>query len=128
MLDHIGINVSNLERSRAFYTRVLAPLGYEMRKLHPGAIGFGSATPVQGADPGGDFWIREGIPHSQCVHVAFRAASQAQVHAFYTAALAAGAIDNGAPGPRRHYHAHYYAAFVRDPDGYNIEAVTHAPG
>jgi len=61
------------------------------------------------------------------IHVAFRAAGRAQVRAFYEAAMASGGKDNGAPGPRPHYHEHYYGAFVRDPDGHNVEAVCHEP-
>lgn len=125
MLDHLAIDVSDLARSRAFYEQALAPLGYVLRGLHAQSIAFGNATPAPGDDPGGSFWICQGTPQPQCVHLAFRAPNRAAVQAFYLAALAEGGTDNGAPGLRPHYHAHYYAAFVLDPDGYNVEAVVH---
>ncbi len=74
-----------------------------------------------------EFWISRGTPSSPSVHVAFRVQSHALVEAFYSAALAAGGRDNGSPGLRPHYHHNYYAAFVLDPDGHNIEAVCHEP-
>lgn len=125
MLDHIDFAVTDLARSRAFYERALAPLGMSLlieidRKHgdgHQGA-GFGSADrPV--------FWIGGGHPPSGRLHVAFAAQSRAAVDAFHEGAVAAGGIDNGAPGLRAHYHPDYYAAFVLDPDGHNIEAVCH---
>ncbi|HUS29051.1 MAG TPA: VOC family protein, partial [Kofleriaceae bacterium] len=120
MIDHIGIAVSDLERSVAFYTKALAPLGYELiMKFEGQAAGFG----VKGKP---DFWIGKGDVKAQA-HVAFRAGGRAEVRAFYEAALANGAKDNGAPGPRPHYHEHYYGGFVHDPDGHNIEAVCHEP-
>ena len=120
MIDHIGVVCSDLDRSIAFYQKALAPLGYEMlRKFEGFAAGFGVA-------PKPDFWIGKGDV-KQPVHVAFRATGRAQVRAFYEAALAAGGKDNGAPGPRPHYHEHYYGGFVTDPDGHNIEAVCHEP-
>lgn len=118
MIDHIGVVVSDLDRSIAFYKKALAPLGYELlRNIEGFAAGFGVA-------PKPDFWIGKGEV-KQAVHVAFRSAGRAQVRAFYEAALAAGGKDNGAPGPRPHYHEHYYGGFVTDPDGHNIEAVCH---
>ncbi|MDP5241094.1 VOC family protein [Uliginosibacterium sp. 31-16] len=122
MIDHTGINVADLARSKAFYQQALAPLGYTIKLELKNAAGFGEAA---GSDPGGDFWISAGTPFTPRSHIAFHAASEAQVHAFHAAALQAGARDNGAPGLRPHYHADYYAAFVLDPDGYNIEAVFH---
>jgi len=89
-----------------------------------GAAGFGARQGV-GDDPGGDFWIGAGEPQTPRTHVAFRAANEEEVDEFYRAAIEAGGTDNGAPGERPHYHEGYYAAFVRDPDGYNIEAVFH---
>ena len=118
MIDHIGISVRDLERSIAFYTKVLAPLGYELVMKWESFAGFGVAGKP-------DFWIDGREPPKATNHVAFRAAGRAQVRAFYEAALASGAKDNGAPGPRPHYHEHYYGAFVLDPDGHNIEAVCH---
>lgn len=122
MIDHTGIRVSDLARSKAFYCATLAPLGYAIRLELPRAVGFGSPGT---RDPGGDFWISQGAAFTPRSHIAFRAASEAEVRAFHAAALAAGAQDNGPPGLRPHYHARYYAAFVLDPDGYNIEAVFH---
>ena len=122
MIDHTGINVSNLEASKAFYRAALAPLGYTLRLEFENAAGFGE---MAGTDPGGDFWISSGTPFTPRSHIAFHARSEDEVAAFHAAALKAGATDNGAPGLRRHYHPRYYAAFVHDPDGYNIEAVFH---
>lgn len=127
MIDHTGLAMSDPERSRLFYERALAPLGYsvlmEVPKEYTGgavALGFGVA-------PKADFWLHEGTPQTPRLHVAFRADNRTQVDAFYRAALAAGGKDNGPPGLRPHYHANYYGAFVLDPDGNNIEAVCHAP-
>jgi catechol 2,3-dioxygenase-like lactoylglutathione lyase family enzyme len=118
MIDHIGIGVTDLDKSVAFYEKALAPLGYKLLKKYDGqAAGF-----AVGSMP--DFWI--GVaPTPRKAHVAFRASGRAQVREFYAAAIAAGATDNGAPGPRPHYHEHYYGGFVLDPDGNNIEAVCH---
>ena len=122
MIDHMGLAVSDLSRSRAFYEAALAPLGYAPIMVFDEAVGFG-------VPPKPDFWLGEGDPGKAtlALHVAFRAGSRAQVDAFYAAAIAAGGSDNGAPGLRPHYHPDYYGAFVFDPDGLNIEAVTHAP-
>lgn len=128
MIDHTGINVTDFALSKRFYESALAPLGYVVRLEFEGAAGFGTKDPDSGADPGGDFWISKEEPFVPRSHVAFRASSTAQVVAFYEAALAAGARDNGAPGLRPHYHESYFAAFVLDPDGYNIEAVFHGAG
>lgn len=122
MIDHTGINVSDFPASKAFYKKVLATLGYSLRLDLGDAAGFGDGA---GDDPGGDFWIAAGTPFTPRSHIAFSAPDFAAVQAFHAAALAAGGTDNGAPGFRPHYHAGYYAAFVRDPDGYNIEAVCH---
>jgi catechol 2,3-dioxygenase-like lactoylglutathione lyase family enzyme len=124
MIDHTGFNVSDLESSKSFYLKALAPLGYGISLELEGAAGFGAQTGA-GDDPGGDFWILAGEPRTPRTHVAFRAASEEQVAEFYCAAIEAGGTDNGPPGPRPHYHEGYYAAFVLDPDGYNIEAVFH---
>ena len=118
MIDHVSVRTADLARSRAFYEAALAPLGYEIVFEFEGAVGLGA-----GGFP--DFWIGTDEP-SRNVHVAFRC-DRAAVDAFHAAALAAGGIDNGAPGPRPHYHENYYGAFVLDPDGNNIEAVCHKP-
>ncbi len=125
MIDHTGINVKNLARSKKFYESVLSTLGYVIRHEFENSVGFGPTELNNGNDPGGDFWISKGDPSFPRNHIAFRAESVAQVIAFYEAALAAGARDNGPPGLRPHYHASYYATFVFDPDEYNIEAVFH---
>jgi catechol 2,3-dioxygenase-like lactoylglutathione lyase family enzyme len=136
MIDHLGITVSELARSTEFYLKALAPLGYGIvleipaeQTGHGAAIGFGRPggipDDIQSGKP--SFWIGEGSPASGPMHVAFVAPSRAGVDAFYQAALAAGGKDNGAPGLRPHYHVNYYAAFVFDPDGNNVEAVCHAP-
>ena len=120
MIDHTGVNVSNVEASKRFYRVALAPLGYAVIMEFEQAAGFG-------VPPKPDFWIGQGKPNVPQIHVAFRAETRAQVDAFFKAALAAGGKDNGAPGLRPHYHENYYAAFVLDPDGHNIEAVCHTP-
>jgi catechol 2,3-dioxygenase-like lactoylglutathione lyase family enzyme len=126
MIDHTGIRSLDLERSVRFYERALAPLGYALSRRIPGAAGFGvPAGPGKSLDPGGDFWVGDAEPHTPRTHVAFSAPSRAAVDAFHAAALAAGGTDNGPPGLRPVYHAGYYAAFVLDPDGYNVEAVFH---
>lgn len=128
MIDHTGLLVSDFARSKAFYVAALAPLGYgvlmELTKEMVGAdvAGFGE---VATGKP--DFWVAQGEPNKPAIHIAFRAENRALVDAFYKAALAAGGQDNGPPGTRPHYHANYYGAFVRDPDGHNIEAVCHTP-
>ena len=121
MLDHVGFGVSDYERSKAFYTRALEPLGIEfMMEPIPTAGGFGR-------DGKPFFWIAADRPVQTGLHVAFTCESREPVDAFHEAALAAGGEDNGPPGPRPHYHQHYYGAFVLDPDGNNIEAVCHFP-
>lgn len=127
MIDHTGLNVGDFRKSREFYLRALAPLGYQTIKELPAAIAPEGAMGL-GVPPKADFWIAGGKPQSPRVHVAFRAASRADVDAFYKAAIAAGGRDNGPPGIRAHYHPNYYGAFVLDPDGHNIEAVCHDPG
>jgi catechol 2,3-dioxygenase-like lactoylglutathione lyase family enzyme len=117
VIDHIGIAVSDLARSVAFYERALAPLGYKLIMKFDVAAGFGV-----GGKP--DFWIGAGKGGTP-THVAFRAERRSVVKAFYDAAIAAGGKDNGPPGTRPQYHEHYYGAFVHDPDGHNVEAVCH---
>ena len=128
MIDHTGIHVSQLGRSRQFYEAVLAPLGYGVRQVLENAVGFGAREPRPEDDPAGDFWIAAAPVFNPRSHIAFRAGSEAQVIAFHQAALAAGGTDHGAPGLRPQYHARYFAAFVLDPDVYNIEAVFHRGG
>lgn len=121
MIDHIGFPVSDFARSKAFYTAALAPLKLVSVTLGDDGAGFGYPGRPQ-------FWIGAGKPLSGRLHVAFVADDRAAVQAFHVAALKAGGTDNGAPGLRPEYHASYYAAFVLDPDGHNVEAVCHFPG
>ncbi|MBI1218461.1 MAG: VOC family protein [Rhodobacteraceae bacterium] len=127
MLDHIGLTVADFVRARAFYTAALAPLSLAVMMEVTAAETGGPAYAGFGADRKPFFWIYGGPRASGPLHVAFAAASRAEVDAFYRAAMAAGATDNGAPGLRPHYHPNYYGAFVLDPDGNNIEAVCHRP-
>jgi catechol 2,3-dioxygenase-like lactoylglutathione lyase family enzyme len=120
MIDHTGVAVADVAKSKAFYRAALAPLGYTIIMEFDDAVGMG-------VPPKPDFWIGRTADCGAPIHVAFRADSRAQVDAFHKAALAAGGKDNGAPGLRPHYHANYYGAFALDPDGHNIEAVCHAP-
>lgn len=120
MLDHTGFNVRDFERSKDFYLKALAPLGYRLLMEFGTVAGFG-------ANGHPDLWIAQGAPQDPRVHIGFRAPSREAVDAFHSAALEAGGRDNGPPGLRPHYHANYYGAFVHDPDGHNIEAVCHLP-
>lgn len=127
MLDHVGITVADFARSQAFYHLALAPLGIDVAiEVDPSLTG-GSAHAGFGSEGKPSFWIGDGGAVAAGVHVAFLARSRAAVDAFHRAALAAGGVDNGAPGLRPHYHPNYYGAFVRDPDGHNVEAVCHHP-
>ncbi len=119
MLDHINIGVSNLEVSRSFYERALAPLGIAFVMTNQAGIGFG-----RGGKP--TFWISD-RGRSGPVHIAFTSPDRATVDRFHREAVAAGGRDNGTPGIRPQYHPEYYGAFVLDPDGNNVEAVTHVP-
>ncbi|GAA0802002.1 VOC family protein [Spirilliplanes yamanashiensis] len=121
MLDHVGIQCADLAASAAFYDAVLAPLGFRQLMNYEVAIGYGADKP--------DFWIGrfdsgDGFRES---HIAFRAADRPAVDAFFAAAVAAGAEVLHAPAVHPEYHEHYYGAFVRDPDGNNVEAVSHVP-
>ena len=128
MIDHVGFPVSDYARSKAFYTSALAPLGYALI-MEVGAHQTESGSPAAGFGRAGkpDFWIGGEGGLNGILHVAIAVKERAAVDAFHRAALAAGGKDNGAPGLRPHYHPDYYAAFVLDPDGHNIEAVCHAP-
>jgi catechol 2,3-dioxygenase-like lactoylglutathione lyase family enzyme len=129
MIDHVGFAVSDYARAKAFYARALAPLGYVLVKevaAEKNPSGFPAAGFGAGRKP--DFWIGGEGKLERPLHVAIVAKDRAAVDAFYEAALAAGGKDNGAPGLRPQYHPDYYAAFVFDLDGHNIEAVCHAPG
>jgi catechol 2,3-dioxygenase-like lactoylglutathione lyase family enzyme len=118
MIDHLGIDVRDYARSKNFYIAALEPLGYGLLAEFEGRVG------GFGRDGKPAFWIREGEPQGR-THVAFAAADHEAVESFYAAALAAGAEDNGPPGLRTIYSPRYYAAFVHDADGNNVEAVHH---
>src|SRR5438067_3987824 len=115
MIDHFSLQVRSVARMKKFYVRALKPLGYRALRSYPGAVGFGAKKPV--------FWIVTGKPHR--LHVAFEAKTRGAVDRFFEAAMKAGAKDNGKPGVRSQYHAHYYGAFIHDPEGNNSEAVCH---
>jgi catechol 2,3-dioxygenase-like lactoylglutathione lyase family enzyme len=125
MLDHVFVTVRDLDRSVAFYERALAPLGIlhtidydgsDGPEGHPDLKGFGR-------DGRAFFWLRQGEADPRAVHVGLVANNQAEVNAFYAAAIAAGAATNGPPGIRLYYAPRYYAANVFDPEGYSIEVV-----
>jgi catechol 2,3-dioxygenase-like lactoylglutathione lyase family enzyme len=120
MIDHAAVNVTDLDAGKRFYGAALKPLGYSLLFEMGDFLGLGDGEMpnfgvVQRAPTGGG-------------HVAFSARDRASVDAFYEAAIAAGGQDNGPPGLREHYHPTYYAAYVHDDDGNNIEAVCHTPG
>jgi catechol 2,3-dioxygenase-like lactoylglutathione lyase family enzyme len=122
MIDHISIAVRDLKDAGAFYAALLAPLGLnKLREWPDAAIGFGKKYP--------EFWINkratmDRVASDGGVHICLRAPDAAAVDAFHAAALKAGGASDGAPGLRPEYHGGYYAAFIRDPDGNRIEAVT----
>ena len=118
-IDHLTLTVRDLAASRRFYAAALAPWGAREEEVE-GSVAFGPPDAE-------DFILQEGEAPTTPVHVAFLAPDRETVDAFHAAALAAGATDNGAPGPRPRYHPGYYAAFVLDPDGHNVEAVFHGP-
>ncbi|MBE9030069.1 VOC family protein [filamentous cyanobacterium LEGE 11480] len=119
ILSHISIGTNNFDRAVAFYDQVLPTLGCQRVMEHPGAVAYGKRYP--------EFWVQTPIDGQLAsvgngFHVGFIAATKAEVDAFYQAALAAGANDDGAPGARPDYGEPYYGCFVRDPDGHKIEA------
>jgi catechol 2,3-dioxygenase-like lactoylglutathione lyase family enzyme len=115
LIDHVALNVSDLARSKSFYLAALGPLGYQVVSEGPNWAGLG----VEG---NADLWLGEGTP-APGVHLALGVGKRELVDAFHAAALEAGALDNGGPGLRPQYHSHYYAAYVIDPDGVNLEVV-----
>ncbi|MHC1943337.1 VOC family protein [Bradyrhizobium sp. UFLA06-06] len=121
MIDHVSVGVRDLERAARFYEPTLAALGLSRLVTRPATIGFGKAYP--------EFWINlraamSQVPHESGTHICLRAKTTAEVDAFHTAALALGGLSDGPPGLRPHDRVRYYAAFVLDPDGNRIEAVT----
>jgi catechol 2,3-dioxygenase-like lactoylglutathione lyase family enzyme len=125
MIDHVSVGVSDLERAARFYDLALAPLGLSRLVTRPATAGFGKSYP--------EFWINlradmvQVAPESG-VHICLQAKSASDVDAFHAAALNAGGRSDGAPGLRPHDRVRYYAAFVIDPDGNRIEAVTFPAG
>ncbi|MGH2800122.1 MAG: VOC family protein [Solirubrobacterales bacterium] len=121
MLDHAALNVRDGAAARAFYERALEPLGYTVGMEVEEHVGFRSAEGEL------DFWLSERGEPSAPMHLAFRAPDRQTVDAYHSAAVAAGGVDNGAPGVRTDFHENYYAAYVLDPEGNNIEAVCQKP-
>lgn len=121
MIDHVSAGVSDLERAARFYELALAPLGLSRLVTRPATIGFGKSYP--------EFWINlradmAPVPQDTGVHVCLRARSTNDIDAFHAAAITAGGRSDGAPGLRAHDRVRYYAAFIVDPDGNRVEAVT----
>ena len=123
-LDHVAISTADYCASLAFYEAALAPLGIRVHMRFKGSEGSVAGLGID--EP--SLWIGDGGKlRGGRLHIALRATTRSAVDAFYVAAMAAGGKDNGAPGLRINYHPNYYAAFVFDPDGHNIEAVCHRP-
>jgi len=120
MIDHFTLKVTDASKSKAFYAAALKPLGYAVVMESGGYCGLGA-----GGKP--DFWLTQDADNVRSMHFAFHTKDRKAVDGFYAAALSAGARDNGPPGVRKDYHPTYYAAFVLDPDGHNVEVVCHAP-
>ena len=120
MFDHIGIGASNLEASKTFFVKALAPLGVTVVMEVPDAVGLGR-------DHKPSLWLSASTVKCGPLHLAFTAETRSQVDDFFRRAIAAGGKDNGPPGLRPHYHPNYYGAFVIGPDGHNVEAVCHRP-
>lgn len=128
MIDHVGFAVADAQRSRLFYEAALAPLGITLlRTATPDQTEAGGTAHGFGRDGKPFFWIGDKEQVGEGTHVAFTVDTRAEVDAFHAAAVAAGGRDNGAPGLRTRYSPTYYAAFVLDPDGINVEAVCRAP-
>jgi catechol 2,3-dioxygenase-like lactoylglutathione lyase family enzyme len=115
VFDHVGFNVADLQRSKRFYLAALAPLGHGLLAEAGDWVMIGNES--------GRIWIGSYGPATSPFHIAAAAKTRAQVRAFYNAAISAGGRDNGVPGIRANYAPNYYAAFVLDPDGHNLEAV-----
>ena len=119
MIDNVSVRVQDFSRLLAFFREALAPIGYQVIMEYPGAVGLG-------ADGKPDLWLMQTEQPINPTHVAL-VAPREKIDAFHSAAIFAGGVDNGPPGLRADYHPHYYAAFVRDPEGNNIEVVWHLP-
>jgi catechol 2,3-dioxygenase-like lactoylglutathione lyase family enzyme len=121
MIDHVSVAVADLQKSTAFYAAILEPLGYRKIAERPASVGFGKKYP--------EFWLnarRNGAPVADDIgaHICLRARSIEAVREFHARALASGGRDDGAPGPRKGEMTDYFGAFIRDPDGNKIEAMT----
>ena len=121
MIDHVSVGVADLDRAARFYEVTLAALGLSRLVTRPATVGFGKTYP--------EFWVNlrtdmAKVPHASGMHICLRARTAWEVDAFHAAALSAGGLSDGAPGLRPHDRVKYYAAFVIDPDGNRIEAVT----
>jgi len=123
MIAHIGITVSDIEISKKFYAQALNPIGYQLLREYGVTPARPTASAGFGEPPRADLWIYQGKPNVASTHIAFLVTKRTLVDDFYRAAVAAGGRNNGEPGLRPQYSTNYYAAFVLDPDGYNIEAV-----
>ncbi|KAK4068427.1 uncharacterized protein Triagg1_7366 [Trichoderma aggressivum f. europaeum] len=132
-IDHTSISVpeDKFKECVALYAKALEPLGYEIAyQFGEYIVGFGSKLDAQEGYKAADFWAKgskEVAKEGPKAHIAFRTSDRAAVDAFHAAGISAGGQDNGAPGVRAHYHANYYAAFVLDAAGNNIEVVCHNP-
>jgi len=126
-LDHVSLSVADIERAKAFYLAALPPAGLELVADLSAAMTGGARAVAFGIGRKGNLWLTDTGPQTPQAHICFRVGSRAAVQAFHAAALKAGGTDNGAPGVREIYHPEYYAAFVLDPEGHNIEAVTFEP-
>lgn len=123
-IDHVALNVEDLGRAVAFYKALLQPLGLELVAEVPANVTGSVDCAGFGRGRKSSFWLAEGGPTTPRTHIAFRTETREQVAAFHAAGLEAGGRDNGAPGVREAYHPDYFAAFVFDPEGHNIEAVS----
>jgi catechol 2,3-dioxygenase-like lactoylglutathione lyase family enzyme len=123
VIAHVGIQVSDIERSKKFYSEALKPIGYQMIREYGATPSRPRASAGFGESSRADLWIYQGEPEAASTHIAFQVSRRALVDAFYQAAIAAGGKDNGRPGLRPQYSPNYYGGFVLDPDGYNIEAL-----
>ncbi len=126
-IDHISLSVADLAKAKAFYSALLSPLGLELvgevTAEQSGTVAFAG----YGIGRKGQLWIAEKGRQTPSTHICFRALSREAVRKFYAAGIAGGGTDNGPPGVREVYHPEYYAAFILDPEGHNIEAVTFEP-
>ena len=125
MLDHIFLSVSDINRSIAFYEAVLPVVGITVRHDYDGKDGPDGHADLKGFGVQGRifFWLRHGSPSPDAMHLGFSGRSEEEINTAHSAALAAGATEIHAPGPQLHYDPRYYAAQVRDPDGYSLEFV-----